>query len=75
MQALLEFFQTAFGPIFTLFDWAISFWSDLIYMIGLTGKFLANIPIYFAWMPSRYVTTLYMLFCIVVVYKILGREG
>lgn len=75
MQVILDFFSGMFEPIQKLFDFAISFWKDLVYLVQLTGTFLANIPTYFAWMPSQFVTTLYILFCIVVVYKVLGREG
>lgn len=75
MQAILDFFSSMFQPITSFIEFGISFWRDLIYMIQLTGRFLANIPTYFAWLPSQYVTTLYILFSIVVVYKVLGREG
>ena len=75
MQAILDFFSYAFSPYISLVKFIITTIKDLVYMVGLTGRYLANIPSYFAWMPSQYVTVLTILFSIVVLYKVLGREG
>ena len=75
MDALLQFFKGIGNVITSVIDFVIGFFQDLVYLIQLTGRFLAQIPNYFSWLPSVVTTMLIVLFSIVVVYKILGREG
>lgn len=75
MDGLINFFRGIGEAIVSGFDFIISFFSDLIYVIQLTGKVLAQIPSFFSWMPGEIVALLVVLFGIVVIYKILGREG
>lgn len=75
MSALISFFQGIGRAITGAFDFVVSLFSDIIYMIQLTGKFLAQLPTYFSWMPAEISGLIMLLFAIVVIYKILGREG
>lgn len=75
MDAVISFFKGIGDAIVAVFDFVISFFQDLIYIIQLLGKFLAQLPGYFAWLPSDILALLLTLFAIVVIYKILGREG
>lgn len=75
MDAVISFFKGIGNAIIAVFDFIISFFQDLIYMIQLLGKFLAQLPSYFSWLPSEILGSLLLLFSIVVIYKILGREG
>lgn len=75
MDALLQFFQGIGTAITSIFDFIFSMVSDLVYLVGLTGKFLAHIPSYFSWLPPQLLTLLVSIFSIVVLYKIFGREG
>lgn len=75
MDALLQFFKGIGNAITSVIDFVIGFFQDLVYLIQLTGRFLAQIPNYFSWLPAGAITLLIVLFSIVVVYKILGREG
>lgn len=75
MQAILDFFAGFVDLVTSLFDFVVGFVSDLVYVIQLTGIFLSEIPNYFGWMPSAYVTLIVTIFSIVVIYKIIGREG
>lgn len=75
MNAVVSFFQGIGNAIVSAFDFVISFFQDLIYLITLLGKFLAQIPNYFSWLPIEFSALLFTLFAIVVLYKILGREG
>ncbi len=58
-----------------LVDFVVGFFQDLVYMIKLLGKFILELPMYFSWLPDQLVATLLLIFGIVVIYKILGREG
>lgn len=52
----------------------LSLFRDLLFLIELTGKFLAAIPGYFAWLPAH-VSATFMLFPIVgIVLLIAGRK-
>lgn len=56
-------------------QYLVDFMSDIAYVIRLTGEFVADIPQYFSWLPSQIVAIIVSLFGIVVIYKIIGREG
>lgn len=75
MDAIVSFFTGIGNAIVSVFDFVVSFFSDLIYVIQLLGKVVLSIPSYFAWLPGGISTLLVTLFAIVVIYKILGREG
>lgn len=75
MDALISFFEGIGNAIVSAFNFVVSLVSDIVYMIQLTGKFLAQIPSYFSWIPAEITALLVVLFSVVVIYKILGREG
>ena len=75
MQAIVNFFGGLFEIILVPIKFLISFIGDIVYVIQLTGNFVVNIPSYFGWMPSAYVSIIISIFSVVVIYKILGREG
>ena len=65
---LFHILSSAFGACILIFD-------DIIYVIGLGIKFLSFVPSYFAFMPHEMLLILGSLFGLIVVYKVLGREG
>lgn len=75
MDAILEFFKGIGDGIVAVFDFLIGIINDLVYIVQLTGKFLAQIPAYFSWLPPELLAIIVSIFAIVVIYKILGREG
>lgn len=75
MQSIIDFLASIGEAIVAAIDFVISFFGDLIYIIQLTGKILLYIPGYFSWLPGEAVTVLTVIFSIVVIYKITGREG
>lgn len=75
MDVILEFLSGIGEAIVTAFEFVVNFFGDIVYVIQLTGKFLAQIPVYFAWLPGELVGMLVIIFGVVVIYKILGREG
>lgn len=48
---------------------------DTIFVLELLGSFFTHIPSYFSWLPGSLVSVLVTLISIVIVYKVLGREG
>lgn len=75
MQAIASFFEGVANVIVTVIDFVISFFQDLIYMISLLGQVVLNIPAYFSWLPAEVIALIITLISVVVIYKILGREG
>lgn len=75
MKDILEFLKGIGNAITSLIDFLISFVQDLVYIVQLTGEFVVNIPSYFSWLPSAAVTLIVTIFSVVVIYKIMGREG
>lgn len=63
-----EFFSSAY-------DFVIGIFEDIAYVIKLTGEFVAKIPDYFSWLPAPLLAIIVSIFAIVVIYKVLGREG
>ena len=75
MSAIITFFESIFNIIKSLVDFVIGIIDDIVYLVQLTGRFLMQIPSYLGWLPSSIVASLVAIFTIVVLYKILGREG
>lgn len=75
MDAIINFFAGIGEVIVTVIDFVIGLFEDLIYVIQLTAKFLGQIPSYFSWLPAELLAILISIFAIVVIYKIMGREG
>lgn len=49
--------------------------GDIIYAVQLVGESVLKIPDYLSFLPPVFVAALVVVFGIVVVYKIIGREG
>ena len=75
MQAVIDFFVGITDIITSLIDFVISFVSDLVYVIQLTSAFVIKIPMIFSFMPNEALSILVLIFGVVVIYKVLGREG
>lgn len=75
MQAIIDFFTSVGSIISTVINFVVKLFSDLIMMLQLLAKFIVNIPSYFGWLPASVVAIIVTIFTIVVIYKILGREG
>ena len=74
MQAIVDFLSSIGSAILAGIDFVVSFFEDLVYIIQLTGRFLAQLTSFFSWLPSSVVSGLLTTFAIVVVYKIAGRD-
>lgn len=75
LDSIKDFFVSTGDVITGLVDFVIGFIEDLVYVVKICGKFLAKIPDFFSWLPVEIVALVVVLFSIVVIYKIMGREG
>lgn len=75
MEEIFELLSTLVTTIFNLIDFVLSLLEDLIYIVALLAEFAGKIPYYLSWLPSGVVAIIVAVFAIVVIYKVLGREG
>lgn len=71
-----------FEIIHSVLDFLGLFWTyifeigrEMVFVVELLGSFFVHIPAYFSWLPEALVSVLITLISIVIVYKVLGREG
>lgn len=75
MVTILEFLSGIGDAITTAFDFIINLFKDFISFL----KLITMVPDYLvtaiSWIPNRYMFGFLLLFSVVILYKILGREG
>ncbi len=75
MQAIIDFFKGIAEGVGAALDFLLNTIKDLAYMVQLLGQFILDIPAYLSWLPAGVVAIFITIFSIVVIYKIIGREG
>lgn len=75
MKAVVKAIKGLVKAVGVLIDFVVDLFEDLVYMIELLGEFIVNIPDYFSWLPGPVIAIIVSIFSIVVIYKIIGREG
>lgn len=75
MDAIVDFFAGIASGVTAAIEFLSGLIEDLVYMVGLLGQFIVQIPDYLSWLPSGVAAIFITIFSIVVIYKILGREG
>lgn len=75
LDSILDFFETIGGYISTAWDFLVDFFKDTLELITLVGETVLKLPDYLSFLPERLLVPLLALFTVVVLYKILGREG
>lgn len=75
MNAIIKFFEGLMDGISAAIDFLISFIEDIVYIVRITGEFVLEIPTYLAWLPGPVLAIVVTVFGVVVIYKVMGREG
>lgn len=75
MSALVDFFASLGNVIVSLVEFVFKFIKDLFYIIELLGNTLLALPSMIGWLPSACISLAITAFSIVVIYKVMGREG
>lgn len=75
LETIKDFFLSLADVITSLVDFFIGMITDLVYVVKLCGSFVLKIPTLFSWLPAPAVAIILSIFAVVVIYKILGREG
>lgn len=74
-DAIISFFESIGTFFSTVWDFIIDFFNGLISVVTMTGEFVLMIPDYFSWLPASVLALVVAIFSVVVIYKIIGREG
>lgn len=72
---MAQFLQTIADFFVAIFEIVMSLVRDIIQMVKMLGEFVVKIPDLFQWLPPAAVGMIVTIFGVVVIYKILGREG
>lgn len=75
MSDVIQFLKGIGDFFVTIANFVVDFFQDIVYIIESTAKAIAKIPEYLDWLPASFVAVLIVIFGIVVIYKITGREG
>ena len=75
MQAIMEFLTGLGELIGSLVSFVFGIVKDLLYVIGLLGSLIVKIPDMIGFLPSAAITLVVTTFSVVLIYKIIGREG
>ena len=75
MNGLLDFFAGLGDIVVSVFQFLFQTVKDLIYIVVLLTSLINRIPDMIGWLPSACITLVVTTFAIVLIYKIVGREG
>ena len=75
LGAIKDLLFGAVNVITSLIDFVVGMVEDLVYMVKMLTTFIVKLPQMFSWLPSSVVAIIVTIFGVVVVYKIMGREG
>lgn len=74
-DTIKQFFVSIMSVITSLVDFVIGFVEDIVTVVKMTASFVAKIPNLFSWLPAEVLAIVVITFSVVVIYKVMGREG
>lgn len=75
MTAVFDVLAAIADAIVGVFDFVVSFLTDLVYIVQLIGSILLQIPGFFtSWLPPGLATLLVLIISVAAIYKIAGRD-
>lgn len=75
MGALIRMIKGFFSTIGSLIDFIVSFFQDLVYIIKLFADLVIQLPSMIGWLPTTVISLLVTAFGILVILRVLGRDG
>lgn len=75
MKVIFSYFTTLIDSIVALIEFLISLLRDVVYLVGLLAEMLPVSHSFFTWLPAGLTATLGMTLAVVVVLRVLGRDG
>lgn len=75
MTQVVKIIKSLFDLVTGIFDFVIDFFADIIKMVGLLAKSVANLPtILGMFLPEALITIIIALVGVTVLYRVLGRD-
>lgn len=75
LKELIDIVKSFFTTIGKLIDFIFGMIEDLIYVIKLLGEVTVELPNFFSWLPPEILAIILSIVAIIVIYKVIGREG
>ena len=75
MGQIVNFLKGIVDFFVGVIQFVIKLVGDLVYVVKLLGETVAHLPDYLQFLPSAVVAILVTTLAVVVIYKVLGREG
>lgn len=75
LETIKNFFLSFSNIVSSLVDFVVGFIEDIVYVVKLCASFVAKIPLLFSWLPAPALAIIIIIFSVVVIYKVMGREG
>lgn len=75
MQDILDALYSIADALFSVLEVIGDFINDLVWTVELLGKAILNVPNYISWLPKPLIAIVMGCFSVVIIYKVLGREG
>lgn len=75
MDAIITFFQSIGNAITGLIDFLVSLIQDLVWLVQTLAWAMMQVPRLVAWLPTQIHALIITLFGVVMLYKLIGREG
>lgn len=75
MKAIVNFFEGIGAVILAVVEFVISLFSDLVWIINTLVWAVGEIPSLLSWIPGEILAILTITLSVVMIYKIMGREG
>lgn len=72
---MLDLLQTIVNSLTALIDFVFQLVQDLIFIVQTLGEAILSIPDYLGWLPTSVASLFILAFSVVLIYKIVGREG
>ena len=74
IDVILSFLGGIAEAVVGFFAFLYSLLLDLVYLVQLTGKMLAQIPAFFAWLPAPVLAVIVTTVTVAVLLKVIGRD-
>lgn len=75
MGQIISFFKSLIDFLVGVVEFVMKLLKDLVYVVKLLGTSVLHLPDYLAFLPATVISVVISIFAIVVIYKVLGREG
>lgn len=75
LDVIMQYINGFFNILDSLVSLLLELLTNLVCMVSMLARVSASIPDYFTWLPENIVALISVGITVVVLYKVLGREG